>query len=77
MLIESMQAFAEGGNDSGDSPSELVKDIFMHLIQEEKHKVFSSDDWFQIINAMHQFLTQTGPKADVDQFKQMQSQYAF
>lgn len=53
MLIESMQTFIEEAKDSGDSPSELLKDIFMHLIQEEKHKFFSQDDWFQVINAMH------------------------
>jgi hypothetical protein len=38
----------------------------MHLIQEEKHKTFQAEDWFQLINAMHQFLTEVGPQADMD-----------
>jgi len=25
----------------------------MHLLQEEKHKTMQSEDWFQLINAMH------------------------
>ena len=31
---------------SADSPHELLRDILMHLIQEEKHKVFGEEDWF-------------------------------
>jgi hypothetical protein len=63
-----MQAFAQevASGNQGDSPSELLKDIFMHLIQEEKHKSFHAEDWFQLINAMHQFLTQVGSQADLD-----------
>lgn len=57
MLVESLQSFgsgaAEGEEISSDSPLDLLKDMFMHLIQEEKHKYYSPDDWFQLINAMH------------------------
>jgi len=28
----------------------------MHLIQEQKHKIYKADDWFQLINAIHEFL---------------------
>ena len=38
-----MQALAdelESDKNNSESPAELLKDIFMHLIQEEKHKVF-------------------------------------
>ena len=69
LLIESMQSFAEEAKSSPgatDSPTELLKDILMHLIQEEKHKTFQAEDWFQLINAMHQFLTDVGPQADMD-----------
>ena len=48
----------------------------MHLIQEEKHKSFQAEDWFQLINAMHQFLTEVGPQADMDQLKELQSQHS-
>ena len=50
-----MQTFASEVSQGiiSDSPSELLKDIFMHLIQEEKHKGFHPEDWFQLINAMH------------------------
>jgi hypothetical protein len=48
----------EGKEDEGtDSPIELLKDIFMHLIQEEKHNYYQPDDWFQLNTAIHQFLT--------------------
>jgi hypothetical protein len=38
------QIITPGGGD--DSPVELLKDMFMHLIQDEKHKFFQVEDWF-------------------------------
>jgi hypothetical protein len=33
-----------------------MKDIFMYLIQKQKFKKYGQDDWFQLVNAIHQFL---------------------
>lgn len=60
-----------------DSPFELLKDMFMHLIQEQKHKIYKADDWFQLINAIHEFLAkitvevneQKGNKAKLEQLE--------
>ena len=41
MIIESMQQYTEEAEQNlADSPQELLKDILMHLIQEEKHRSF-------------------------------------
>jgi hypothetical protein len=41
---------------------DLLKDMFMHLIQEEKHRYYQPEDWFQLVNAIHQFLCKLSVK---------------
>lgn len=55
MLIDSLQNYfnEEQISGEGDSPWDLLKDMFMHVLQEEKHKQYQPDDWFQLINAVH------------------------
>ena len=65
MLIESLQGFSEEvqeDEDEQDSPIDLLRDMCMHLIQEEKHRYYQPEDWFQLINAIHQFLAKVSVK---------------
>lgn len=48
-LIENLQEF----NKDNDSPLELLKDLFMYLIQKQKFKKYGNDEWFMLVNAIH------------------------
>lgn len=51
-LVSNLQDF----NKEHDSPIELMKDLFMYLIQKQKYKKFGSDEWFILVNSIHEFL---------------------
>lgn len=43
-------------NKDTDSPLELLKDLFMYIIQKQKYKKYKEDEWFILTNSIHQFL---------------------
>ncbi len=51
-LVENLQEF----NKDTDSPLELLKDVFMYIIQKQKYKKYKEDEWFVLTNSIHQFL---------------------
>lgn len=57
-LIDNLQAFKP--DQQSESALDLTKDMLMYLIQKQKHKKFQPDDWFQLINSLHEFLTKYG-----------------
>ena len=51
-LVDNLQEF----NKDTDSPLELLKDLFMYLIQKQKYKKYKEDEWFVLTNSIHEFL---------------------
>ena len=51
-----MQGFTPDDPKQQDSPVTLVKDMLLYLIQKQKYKKYQSEDWFQLVNATHDFL---------------------
>ena len=52
-----------------------MKDLFMYLIQKQKYKKFGSDEWFILVNAIHEFLAkiETESTADTIKFEKKES----
>lgn len=41
----------------------------MYLIQKQKYKKYGNDDWFQLVNAIHQFLANLDSESTSDTIK--------
>ena len=64
-LIDNLQEF----NRETEQPLELLKDVFMYLIQKQKHKKYSTDDWFLLVTAIHQFLVNLESESTKDSIR--------
>lgn len=56
-------------NKDTEQPLELLKDVFMYLIQKQKYKKYATDDWFLLVTAIHQFLANLESESTTDTIK--------